>query len=281
MAEIGSVVVTGTGGLLGPLVAAAFAKSGVQVRSFDRSQLDVGDAEAVHAAISDCSVVVHCASLTDVDRCESEPELAWRVNAAGAGFVAAAANAAGAKVISVSTDYVFDGLKSSPYLEADATKPSQEYGKSKLGGETAVRDNNPNHFIVRSAWIYGSGGKNFISRLPELASNGARLKAVRDQTGSPTYAPDLAQAIVKLAATNSYGTYHVTNAGSCTFAELCRYAVESAGLDASFEEVSWRVLGRPAIRPEYTVLANARWEAEGFPAMRPWREAVREFVSSP
>lgn len=275
----GPVLVTGAGGLLGGVVAWTFAQRGTDVYAFNHAQLDVADADAVHTRVAELrpSVVVHCAAMTNVDACEAEPDRAFAVNAAGSGNIAAAAARTGAAVVAVSTDYVFDG-EHAPYRENSPTEPIQVYGRSKLDGEVAVREANPRHFIVRSAWIYGRGGKNFLSKLPQLAETNDSISAVIDQFGSPTYAPDLAGAIADLAATEAYGTLHVVNAGRCSFAAFCELAVKLLSSDLRVDHVGLADLDRPAPRPRDTTMLAEAWAAAGFEPLRPWQEACADFV---
>jgi dTDP-4-dehydrorhamnose reductase len=177
----------------------------------------------------------------------------------------------------VSTDYVFDGTKGS-YAESEETNPIQVYGRSKLGGEHRVREANERHYIVRSAWIYGPGGKNFLSRLPELAGSD-EISAVVDQRGSPTAAPDLAEALLALVATERYGLYHVVNEDTCSFADFCRFGLEILGSRTAVREVYVADLGRPAPRPHDTTLVAEAWARAGLPPLRPWREAARSFLT--
>jgi dTDP-4-dehydrorhamnose reductase len=288
-----SVLVTGANGLLGGQVAWTFAKRGVDVIASTHAQLDVTDAEKVRETLIkvDPGVVVHCAAMTNVDACETDPEKAFAVNAQGAENVALAARESGAAMVQVSTDYVFDGEKGN-YREDDPTNPIQVYGRSKLEGEERVRAATPWHFVVRSAWIYGPGGKNFLSKLPDLAKtqattqDGAKrlpqegtITAVVDQRGSPTYAPDLAEGIAALVETLDYGTYHIVNQGNCTFAEFCEAAVEIMGAALRVEHVTLADLGRPAPRPRDTSLLTPRWLDAGFEPLRPWREAAEAFLT--
>jgi dTDP-4-dehydrorhamnose reductase len=268
------VVVTGAGGLLGASVAKRFD----DVVAFDHASLDITDADAVHAAIERAqpAVVVHCAAMTNVDACEEHPDEAFRVNSDGSHNVASAASHVGASIVAVSTDYVFDGAQG-PYAEDAETDPIQVYGESKLAGEHAVREATERHFIVRSAWIYGPAGKNFISRIPALVEQD-EINAVKDQIGSPTYAPDLADAIVALAASDRYGTYHVVNEGFCTFAELIAFGLGFLGAKTKVNEVEVASLGRPAPRPLDTRLVGAAWQRAGFAPLRPWREAAESFL---
>jgi dTDP-4-dehydrorhamnose reductase len=274
------VVVTGAGGLLGGTVVRFYETSGVHVDAFDHSSLDITDPDAVHATIEEArpDVVVHCAAMTNVDACEDQVDEAFRVNSEGSHNVASAASHIGAVVVAVSTDYVFDGANG-PYTEDDETDPIQVYGESKLAGEHAVREATERHFIVRSAWIYGPGGKNLISKIPQLADQ-EEMNAVIDQIGSPTFAPDLAEAIAQLSATEHFGTYHVVNAGFCTFAELFRYGLRFINAKTRINEVEVASLGRPAPRPLDTRLVGAAWERAGFPPLRPWQEAAESFLAA-
>ena len=276
-----TVVVTGAGGLLGGQVAWTFAERGVNVIAATHKHLDITDAEKVRETLIQANpgVVVHCAAMTNVDDCELDPDRAFAINATGAENVAQAAREAGAAIVHVSTDYVFDGEKGL-YTEDDPTNPTQVYGRSKLEGEQRVQAATPWHFIVRSAWIYGPGGKNFLSKLPQLAETNESITAVVDQRGSPTYAPDLAEAITKLVETLDYGVYHVVNEGTCTFAEFCEAAVEILGSQLRVEHVTLADLGRPAPRPKDTSLVPKRWLDQGFEALRPWRAAAEAFLTT-
>ncbi len=273
-------LVTGAGGLLGRTVARALVDDGHEVHALAHEHLDVGDLAAVQSAFATIrpEFVVHCAALTDVDRCEREPDLAWRVNAEGPGYVASSASEVGAEVVAISTDYVFDGEKGS-YVETDDTNPIQGYGHAKLAGEERVREGNPRHYVVRSAWIYGVGGKNFVSRAPDLAAKGESIKAIADQRSSPTFAEDLAHAIASLRNSDRYGTYHVINEGSCSYAEFFRHAFEVAGAGA-VEDISHFDVPRPAPRPSDTSLVGEVWRSAGFTPLRPWRDAARAFMQS-
>ncbi len=274
------VLITGAAGLLGRTYGRLVADIH-EVHALAHGRLDVSDQAAVVELMQAIrpSLVVHCAALTDVDACERDAERAFGVNAEGAGYVAAAAADVGAEIVAVSTDYVFDGEKGS-YTESDPTNPIQEYGRAKLAGELRVREANPRHYIVRSAWIYGTGGKNFLSRLPELAHSEEPVKAIADQRSSPTYAVDLAEAIEGLSGTQRYGTYHVTNDGSCSYAEFTAHAFEVLGT-GRVEAVSHVDVPRPAPRPADTSLKGEAWSAAGFSALRPWRQAAESFLTAP
>ena len=273
------VIVTGAGGLLGGAVVEAFEKAGATVHGLARADLDITDAAAVEKVFTEIepALVVHPAAMTNVDACELEPDKALAVNAQGSHNVAYAASLAGAEIVAISTDYVFDGTKGD-YTESDETNPIQVYGESKLGGEHSVREANERHFIVRSAWIYGPGGKNFLSKLPGMAG-AESINAVIDQKGSPTFAPDLAEALITLVETNqSYGVYHVVNSDTCSFADFCRFGLEILGSRARIDEVHVADLGRPAPRPHDTSLVAAAWARGGLKPLRSWRDAARSFL---
>jgi dTDP-4-dehydrorhamnose reductase len=241
-------------------------------------ELDIADASAVRDAIEAIrpNVVVNCAAMTNVDACESEPERAWAVNAEGPGHIAQAAGAAGAEVVHISTDYVFDGARGG-YAESDETNPLQVYGRAKLAGEDLVRTSNARHYVIRSAWIFGPGGRNFISQMPGLVDDGGPVRAVADQRSSPTYAPDLALAIGGLFAAERYGTYHVVNEGSCSYAEFAGHIASIAGSGAEVEAIRGADVPRPAPRPHDSSLVGAAWAESGFAQLRPWRDAAAEF----
>ena len=275
-----TVFVTGAGGLLGGQVAWTFAQRGANVIAATHKHLDITDLDKVRTSViqADPGVVINGAGMTDVDACESDPDRAFAINALGAENLAVAAREAGAAIVHVSSDYVFDGTKGM-YIEDDQTNPIQVYGRSKLEGEERVRAATPWHFIVRSAWIYGDGGKNFISKhLPRLLDSGEPINAVDDQCGSPTYAPDLADAITKLVETLDYGTYHVVNEGTCSFADVAEAALEIVGATNEVKRVPVASFGRPAPRPHDTSLVAARWRDAGFEPLRHWREAVESFL---
>lgn len=277
-----TVFVTGAGGLVGGQVAWTFAERGANVIAATHEHLDITDLDKVRTSLTQAEpgVVVHCAAITDVDACESDPERAFAVNALGAENIAVAAREVGAAIVHLSSDYVFDGTKGM-YVEDDPTNPIQVYGRSKLEGDERVRAATPWHFIVRSAWIYGAGGKNFISKhLPRLLASGEPITAVDDQCGSPTYAPDLAEAIAKLVETLKYGTYHVVNEGTCSFADVAEAALEIEDATNELTRVPVASLGRPAPRPHDTSLVAARWRDAGFDPLRHWREAVEDFLRS-
>jgi len=254
-----------------------------EVIGLSRADCDIGEAAACRSRIAALrpDVVVNAAAMTNVDACESSEEAAFRVNAAGAGNVAAAAREAGALAVHFSTDYVFDGRKSEPYVEEDPPNPQGVYARSKLAGDEQVHERAAEHLILRISWVFGANGRNFIRTIVGAARERPVLRIVDDQRGSPSYTPDIAAATRRLIEAGARGTYHVTNSGFCTWYELAARAVEWAGLTGvEVVPVSTREFPRPAPRPANSVLANARLAREGFPLLRPWQEAAREYVET-
>ena len=271
------LLVTGAGGQVGAEVAPHLVHH--DVVALDRSRLDLADRDAVEQVLGTVlpDAVVNCAAYTDVDGCESDPDRAMRVNALGVRHLAVACARVGAHVVHVSTDYVFSGDKDGPYDEWDTPAPRSAYGRSKLGGEAEVARHAGSWALVRTSWVFGRRGRNFVDTIVGRAREGQPLRVVTDQRGCPTYAPDLAGVLARLAVERRVGIYHVTNEGACTWHELARAAVELAGLDpGAVGEMTTAELGRPAPRPANSVLAGTALAASGFKRLRPWREALAE-----
>jgi len=234
-----------------------------------RAELDVTDAAAVREALAGATVI-NCAAYTDVDGAEGHSAAAQAVNEEGARNVAEAA----ARVLYVSTDYVFDGSKGEPYVESDPTAPLQEYGRSKLAGERATAEANPDHLIVRSSWLFGAGGRNFVETILGLAGERDELRVVDDQVGCPTFTGHLAEALLTLAAGDERGLLHVTGAGSCSWFEFAREIVERAGVACQVQPCSSDEFPRPASRPAYSVLASER----GGPTLPAWQDGLDAYL---
>jgi dTDP-4-dehydrorhamnose reductase len=272
--------VTGAGGMLGRAVVDAATQRGHDVRGASRAELDVTDPAAVRDAIlaAGCDAVVNCAAYTNVDRAESDRESALAVNGAGAGHVAAAAAQGGAFVVHVSTDYVFDGSKREPWLESDATGPLGVYGETKLAGELAVAAANPRHAIVRTAWLFGAGGRNFVDTMLTLGAQREEVSVVTDQVGCPTWTGHLAAALVALAERPTQtGIHHVAGAGACTWNELAREVFARAGLDCRVLPATSEDYVRPAARPAYSVLGSERSNPIVLPA---WQDGVGGYLAT-
>jgi dTDP-4-dehydrorhamnose reductase len=266
--------------MLGRAVVEAATRRGHDVRGQTRSQLDVTDAGAVERALDAArpQAVVHCAAYTDVDGAESDRATAEAVNATGAGYVAAAAAAVGAAIVHISTDYVFDGSKREPWLESDPTGPLGVYGESKLAGEIAVAQANPAHTIVRTSWLFGAGGRNFVDTMLALGAQREEVSVVIDQIGCPTWTGHLAAALVRIAEQpGEPGIRHLAGAGSCSWNELAREVFERAGLECRVLPASTDDFPRPARRPAYSVLGSERADAIALPS---WRDGVAEYLAT-
>jgi dTDP-4-dehydrorhamnose reductase len=259
--------------MLGHRVVEAARASGHHVVALDRAALDVTDEEAVRARMADerPRAVVNCAAWTDVDGAQERMREALEVNANAAGHVARAAAQQGARVVHISTDYVFDGSKGTPWLESDPVGPLQSYGATKLGGEYGVAVGNPDHAVVRSAWLFGAGGRNFVDTMLRLGADRDEVAVVTDQVGSPTWTGHLAPALVELATRTATGTFHVAGAGACSWHELCVEAFHLADVDCTVNETTSAAFPRPAPRPAYSALGTQRADA---PRLPPWREGV-------
>jgi dTDP-4-dehydrorhamnose reductase len=224
-------------------------------------------------------VVINAAAFTRVDDCETHKEEAFLINGQGAGNLAMAAASVNALLVHYSTDYIFDGLKKDAYLEADTPNPQSIYGKSKLLGEELIRQNCPSHLILRTSWLFGKNGPNFIRTIVGMARKGMPLRVVNDQKGSPTYSKDLAAHTLKMIDAGCRATYHLTNGGSCTWFELASKAIEWAAIKGiSIVPVSTSEFPRPAQRPANSILDNAHLKRDGLPLMRHWQEAAREYI---
>jgi dTDP-4-dehydrorhamnose reductase len=274
------VMIVGALGMLGSDLVQAFS-SDHEILGLDRPEFDITDAGQIRAQVGGFrpEVIINAAAMTDVDLCETQAQNAMKVNGHGAGNLASAAAEIGAVFVHYSTDYVFDGTKQEAYREQDAPSPLSSYGRSKLFGEEIVRCCCQDHLILRTSWLFGRNGRNFIRTILGAARNSRVLRVVSDQKGSPTYSHDLALHTVRMIEAGCRGTYHVTNSGSCTWYELAVRAVEWAGIDGvKVTPVKTAEFPRPAARPANSVLANARLEREGFPLMRPWPIAAQEYI---
>jgi dTDP-4-dehydrorhamnose reductase len=278
------VLVTGAGGQLGTELVSAFSAwppgGEAEVVGADRARLDVSDRAAVRVAIGAVrpEVVVHAAAWTAVDDCEADPDRAFLVNALGTRHVAEAAEVAGAHVCYISTDYVFDGRASRPYVEWDQPNPLSVYGRSKLGGEAELW---PGATVVRTSWVSGRRGANLVKTVLRLLSEDRPLKFVADQRGRPTLAADLAGVVRLLAAERRPGVFHVTNQGEATRYDLARAVVAAAGGDPGrVQPIATHELDPPprAPRPAYSVLDNAALRLSGLPLLPPWQESLDKLV---
>jgi dTDP-4-dehydrorhamnose reductase len=220
--------------------------------------------------------VINCAAYTNVDGAESAEDRANEINGAGAGIVAAEAAGIGAVIVQPSTDYVFDGAKRAPYVESDAPSPLNAYGRSKLAGEREVVAQNERHYIVRSSWLFGAGGSNFVETMLGMASELGPLMVVRDQIGSPTYTAHLADALVRLLDMEEYGIHHIAGSDQCSWYEFAVEIFRQAGLDVRVLSCTTEEYPRPAARPPYSVLGTER----DYPIVLPdWQEGLASYLA--
>jgi dTDP-4-dehydrorhamnose reductase len=275
------VLVFGARGMLGKdLVPALSVKH--QVLARDIEDLDIADQQRVQKEIETLrpQVVVNAAAYTDVDGCEAKRELAFSVNAEGARNIAAGCAASNARMIHLSTDYVFDGTSPAPYREEDPPNPLNVYGASKLQGERQIREVLENHLIIRTAWLFGRHGKNFVDTILRLAAQQEELRVVNDQRGAPTFTKDLSWAIEKLLEKEAKGILHITNSGSCTWYEFARQILQEKNMDhVSIIPISSAALTRPAKRPANSVLDCHRFENLVGQKMRTWEETLKEYLA--
>jgi dTDP-4-dehydrorhamnose reductase len=273
------VLITGAGGQLGQELVRAFSRDAHhEVIATTRAELDLGLRDSVLGAIttSEPDVVVHAGAWTAVDACEADADRAFCINALGTRHVQDAARIAGARVLYVSTDYVFDGTATSPIDERTAPNPTSVYGRSKLGGEWEI---DPGNTIVRCAWVCGAGGSNFVKTMLRLAGERDELRVVGDQLGSPSFTVDLAEAIKRLVVGRLPGVFHVTNSGTASWFDLASATLAAAGLDpARVTAITTADYPTPARRPAYSVLDNAAMRLQGLPPLPDWRESLERLV---
>jgi dTDP-4-dehydrorhamnose reductase len=272
------LLVTGAAGMLGRDVMLAAGNAGHDVIGFGRAELDVTEPAGLAKKfdLERPDVVVNCAAWTDVDGAEEAEEAAFAVNGTGAGNVAAAAGEVGASVVYVSSDYVFDGAKGAPYVESDQPAPLSAYGRTKLAGEEATVAANKRHFVVRSAWLFGIGGPNFVETMLRLASTQNEVLVVRDQVGSPTYTWHLAYGIVRLIEGIEFGIHHMAAAGQCSWYEFAREVFEQAKVECKVLSITTEEFGRPAPRPPVSALTSQREHAIRLPT---WQDGLAGYLA--
>jgi dTDP-4-dehydrorhamnose reductase len=270
-------MIFGASGLLGQALQREWR--GDDVVGLSIEDLDIRDAAKVREAVEKHQPkwIVLAAAYTDVDGCESDQELAFSVNRDGAVNVAEATQRVSARLLFLSTDYVFDGRKTSPYEVGDARNPQSLYGRSKAEAEARLLQILPRCCIVRTSWLFGIGGKCFPDTILKLAATRSALDVVDDQRGCPTYSVDLARVIVRLCRQDASGIVHVTNSGACSWFEFAREIVRGAGLATEIRPVSSRQMARPAVRPAYSVLSPASLQRYGI-AMPNWQDALRRYL---
>jgi dTDP-4-dehydrorhamnose reductase len=277
------IVITGANGLVGRALVEHCSASGDEVFAYDHQALDIADPRSVDLEITAHrpEVVINCAAWTDVDGCETNPEKAEQVNALGPENLARASRKVGALLITISTDYVFDGKKSGFYTQDDQPRPLSVYGRYKLEGEVRAREADPRTIVVRTGYIFGPGGKNFLSNVVAWAQRGQKIKAIRDYWGTPTYGCDLAVRLRELAALDLPGTYHVVSSGEgASFETFSVEALRLAGLSPEvLEVVDGDTLGRPAPRPRNSRLKCLLSDAVGLSSLPPWQDGLARFIN--
>ncbi|MBW2619231.1 MAG: dTDP-4-dehydrorhamnose reductase [Deltaproteobacteria bacterium] len=280
-AKTGLILVAGAGGLMGRALVEVLSSEGLTVLGLDHAALDVTDGPACRRVVEEHQPrwVVNCAAYTQVDRAEDEEERADRLNAQGAANLARAAGLVGAKVIYPSTDFVFDGHKDQPYTEGDPPAPLSAYGRSKWAGEIATRQENPNHLILRTSWLFGPHGPNFVNTILRLGRVEEELRIVDDQIGSPTYSLDLAGALPRILELELTGVFHLANQGQTSWFGLARRALKAAGLEVRLIPTTSDRLSRKADRPAFSVLDCRRLGRLGV-SLRPWEEAVDDYLAA-
>lgn len=278
------IIITGGHGQLGSDVA-SILKSKNDIFSFGSKELDIGDPKKVHSLISQHKpdILINCAAYTAVDDCETEKELAWRVNAAGPAHLALAMEACGGRIIHISTDYVFNGNKPSneSYNENDSVNPLSEYGRSKLAGEQAIEKHCSNHLILRTAWLYGWQGNNFLKTILRLAlTNPTReLKVVNDQYGSLTWTVTLARQIQTLLSSDLQGIIHATAEGSCTWYQGACYFLDAMKIPYRMHPCSSSEYPTPAHRPSNSILTNNKLNQTGLSVFSSWQDDIDRFIA--
>lgn len=270
------ILVVGANGMLGRDMMALI---GDAARGVDIDEIDITSLESTERIIRTLKpeTVINCAAYTDVDGCETNVETAMQVNGEGVAHLAMASREIGARLVHVSTDYVFDGGKGSPYVEDDAPCPLGVYGESKLAGEMNAAFN-PDHLIVRTQWLYGLHGKNFVETMLRLAVEKDELSVVDDQIGSPTWTVDLALAIAALLKTGHRGIYHAANSGYCSWNEFAQAIFQEAGLSVKVKGMTTEQLNRPARRPLYSTLDCSKLEQDAGFRPQPWRTALKKYL---
>jgi dTDP-4-dehydrorhamnose reductase len=277
------VLIIGSTGQLGTDMCIMAGHAGYDVAGVDFPQIDLADRSSVERIVrtSGAGCIINCAAYTAVDNCEQEPDRAFALNAHGAGFIAAAAAEMGTRMVHISTDYVFDGNKESPYIESDVPNPQSVYGKSKLEGERLVAAACADHQIFRIAWLYGLNGKNFVFTIRSVAEKkaaaGEPLRVVNDQSGTPTSTKEVCRQIIAALPSPETGVFHATCEGSCTWYDFAREIVTAARIPVDLQPCTTAEFPRPAPRPKNSRLENSRLKRAGIAVMTHWKNAFEEF----
>jgi dTDP-4-dehydrorhamnose reductase len=277
------ILITGANGMLGRELAPVLAPRH-EVRAVSHAECDIADESSIRHAVAEWTpeLAINCAALSDVDGCERAPERAQAVNAHGAGHMARAAERIGARVFHISTDYVFDGEKHTPYTEQDVPNPLSRYGRSKLEGERLVLGEGVQpspHLVIRTSWLYGRYRTNFVDKAVENARVGKRISAVTEQVSCPTWTLHLAEKIAALVETRASGILHLAGSGACSRYEMARYLVSKLGCSAEVLATTWAQINPPARRPVYTAMISTRLATLGLTPLPDWKEALTAYLS--
>ena len=276
------IIVTGCNGQLGRAVNLFFKDNkDISFVNTDVGELDITNIDKVMELAREVQpyAIINCAAHTGVDVCETEYDKAFKINAIGPRNLSIAARETGAKLMHISTDYVFDGKGTRPYVETDATNPQGAYGSTKLAGENFVKDFADRYFILRTAWLYGDG-KNFAKTMLRLSETNEKVRVVGDQFGSPTSASELTKAINALLFTENYGMFHATCEGSCSWAEFAREVFRLAGKTTKVEAITTEEFGAPAPRPAYSILENRMFKLTTDFMFADWHDAIAEYMKT-
>ena len=275
------VLVTGVKGQLGFDVCKELDKRNIENKGIDRDDCDITDEQAVLSYIKNYApdVVVHCAAYTAVDRAEDEKEICYNVNVKGTEYIARACKEIDAKMVYISTDYVFEGVGDDAYEVDDKAAPDNTYGITKYQGEEAVRKILSKYFIIRISWVFGINGNNFINTMMKLGESRSELNVVADQIGSPTYTYDTAPLICDMIATEKYGTYHATNEGYCSWADLAEYIFSVTGQKVLVHHIKSEEYPTKASRPKNSRLSKASLDNAGFKRLPDWQDAVKRYIN--
>lgn len=275
------VLVTGVKGQLGFDVCRELDKRNIENKGIDRENCDITDENAVLNYIKSYApdVVVHCAAYTAVDRAEDEKEICYNVNVKGTEYIARACKEIDAKMVYISTDYVFEGVGETAYEVDDKAAPDNTYGITKYQGEEAVREILEKYFIIRISWVFGINGSNFINTMMKLGETHSELNVVADQIGSPTFTYDTAPLICDMIATDKYGTYHATNEGYCSWADLAEYIFSVTGQKVLVHHITSEEYPTKASRPKNSRLSKASLDKAGFKRLPVWQDAVKRYIN--
>ena len=275
------ILVTGVNGQLGYDVMKVLAERGIEGKGVDIADFDLTDKEAVSRYITDYApdAVIHCAAYTSVDKSEEYKDLCYAVNVTGTENVALACRGIGAKMMYISTDYVFSGEGETPFEVSDTKAPKGHYGLTKSLGEDQVTKGVSKHFVLRTAWVFGINGHNFVKTMLRLGKERDELTVVSDQIGSPTYTADLAVLIVDMIVTDKYGVYHATNEGYCSWYDFTCAIMTEAGLDTRVRPVSSEEYAAKAVRPKNSRLSKKSLDEAGFNRLPSWQDALRRYMS--